>query len=118
MGEFLNKRRTKATLWRVTGNDISGDQQYAAPVEVIVRWEERQVSFTNSAGQDEMSSAIAWMPYDVFEGELLALGTHAATDPLDGTVPTVREIQGFSKVGHLNRDDYERRAFLGARRLR
>jgi len=118
VGEFLNRRRTRATLWRVTGNDLSGDQQYAAPVPVTVRWEERQVVFTNSAGQDEMASAIAWMPYDVFEGEVIALGTHTATDPWDGTVPSAREIQGFIKIPHLQRDDYERRAFLGARRLR
>lgn len=118
MSEFLNRRKTKATLWRVTGNDGFGDQIYAAPVEILVRWEERQVVFTNSAGQDEMASAIAWMPYDVFEGEVIALGSHATTDPWDGTVPSAREIQGFIRVPHLLNDTYERRAFLGARRLR
>lgn len=118
MSEFLNRRTEIATLWRVTGNDGFGDQLYAAPVTVRVRWEERQVVFTNSAGQDEMASAIAWMPYDVFEGEVIALGSHATSDPWDGSVPTAREIQGFIKVRHLLNPTYERRAFLGARRLR
>lgn len=116
MTEFLNRRNSLATLWRVTGNDLSGDQQYAAPVSIRVRWEERQVVFTNSAGQDEMASAIAWMPYDVFEGEVIALGTYTATDPW--TVASAREIQGFIRVPHLLTDQVERRAFLGARRLR
>ena len=116
MGEFLNRRRSKATLWTVTGNDISGDQQYAAPVSILVRWEERKVVFTNSSGQDEMSSAVVWLDRDVNEGDAIVLGTSTAADPW--TVSGAREIQGFIKVPHVLRDDYERRAFLGARRLR
>lgn len=118
MAEFLNRRNETATLWRVTGNDISGDQQYAAPVSIKVRWEERQTVFTNSSGQDEIASAIVWVPYDVFEGEVLALGSFTATDPWDGTVPGAREIQGFVRVPHIINDTVERRAFMGARRLR
>lgn len=116
MSEFLNRRNQRATLWRVTGNDFSGDQQYAAPVSILVRWEERQIVFTNSSGQDEMATAIVWMPYDVFEGEVLALGSFTETDPWD--VAGAREIQGFTNVPHLVNDTVERRAFLGARRLR
>lgn len=124
MSEFLNRRRTKATLWRVSGNDISGDQTYAAPISILVRWEERTVVFTNSAGQDEMASAILWTDLKLFEGEAVAKGTFTTTDPWDGTVldsngnPIAREIQGFIEVPHLLTEQLERRAFLGARRLR
>lgn len=118
MSEFLNRRRTSVTLWRVSGNDISGDQAYDAPVSILVRWEERTVVFTNSAGQDEMASAILWTDLELFEGEVVAKGTFTTTDPWDGTVPKAREIQGFIEVPHLLTEQLERRAFLGARRLR
>lgn len=118
MPEFLNRRNDTATLWRVTGNDISGDQAYAAPVVIKVRWEERQLVFTNSSGQDEMASAVVWTTLEVFEGEVIALGSYTATDPWDGTVPSAREIQGKIRVPHLINSTTEIRAFLGARRLR
>lgn len=116
MSEFLNRRNETATLWRVTGNNSSGDQQYAAPVQIKVRWEERALVFTNSAGQDEMATAVIWVPYDVFEGEVVALGTFTNADPW--VVAGAREIQGFVRITHLIDDSVERRAYLGARRIR
>lgn len=96
---------------------MSGDQQYAAPVQIKVRWEERNLVFTNAAGQDEMATAVVWLPYDVIEGEMIALGTFADADPW--TVPAAKEIQGFVRIPHLiNPSIVERRAYLGARRIR
>lgn len=114
MSEFLNRRNDPATLWRVTGNDLSGDRTYAAPVSIKVRWEERSLVFTNSSGQDEMSTAVVWTPFDVFEGEMIALGTFTDAAPVE----SAREIQGFVRTPHLINSSVERKAYLGARRIR
>lgn len=118
MSEFLNRRNEVATLWRVTGRNVSGDQQYAAPVPIKVRWEERQLVFTNAAGQDEMATAIIWVDpsLGLFEGEVIALGSFSAADPW--TVSGAREIQGFTRVPHLINNSVEYKVYLGARRLR
>ena len=105
--------RNAATYWAVTGVDSSGSPTFAGPSAVKVRWEERQVVFTNAMGEEASAAAVVFVRKDMTPGDFLFLGTSTAADPK--SVTGVREIQGFAKIQRLLGGEYERRAFLAAR---
>lgn len=103
-----------ATYWARSGRDSAGDQTWTAPKLVKVRWEEGHVNFTTAFGDDAVASAVVFVKEDMSAGDALFLGNSAAANPT--TVTGHKLIQGFSKIPALiNRNDWERKAFLSAR---
>ncbi len=107
--------RTAATYWSVTGVDSSGDSTFAAAKAVQVRWEEKQIVFTNASGEQSSAAAIIFVREDMTAGDYLFLGASTAADPT--SVTGARQIQGFSKTPRLLGGGHERKAFVGAKAL-
>ena len=105
--------RDAATYWEVTGVDSSGSPTFAAAKAIRVRWEERQVVFTNASGEVASAASTVFVREDMEAGDYLFLGTSTTADPK--SVTGAQEIQGFSKLQRLHGGEYERRAFLAAK---
>ncbi len=103
----------KATHWALTGTDVSGDPSYDTPAAISCRWEERNVVFTNSEGEEAAASAVVFTKVDVDPGDVLFLGSSTTADPT--AVEGTRRVEGVSKVPQLVGPEFERRAFLSAR---
>ncbi len=103
----------KATHWALTGADVSGDSNFAIPVAIDVRWEERNVVFTNAEGEEAAASAVVFTKVDIDAGDVLFLGSSTTADP--ASVEGARRVEGISKIPQLTGSEFERRAFLSAR---
>ncbi len=111
---WITKNLTaRATLWTVSGVDNSGDPTFAAPRTIKVRWEEKNASFTNAAGEEGLANAVVYLKEDVSFGDFLFDGVSVVADPT--AVVGSREIQGFTKKKQLKGSFFERVAFLNAR---
>ncbi len=105
--------RQRATYWSRTGATNSGDPVFAVAKSIKVRWEARDVAFTNAAGEEARSNAVVFVKEDMTAGDFLFLGASVVADPT--TVVGSSEIQGFMKLPQLIGSAFERRAFLSAR---
>jgi hypothetical protein len=104
------------TLWSLNGVDSAGDPEYAAPVQILGRWEFR-VGLTLDArgehqrsGTAETSTAFVYLAQDVNPDDYLYLGTSVASDPR--TVLNAFRVKGFQKTPGWNATLFERRAFV------
>lgn len=99
-----------ATYWGAPTPNGTGGYTYAAPVTMLVRWEERQQQFNNEQGETLLSNAVVFVPEDVTVGGYLYLGTSGAADP--SAVDGAYEIRQMVKIPDLRNAVSERRAFL------
>lgn len=99
-----------ATLWTRGSVDSYGDPTFAAPVSLLVRWEQKTELFINVRGEERRSNSIVFLDRDVSIGDFLFLGTSTATDPT--AVLEAQQVQDFRKIPSLNGMQYERRAIL------
>ena len=97
----------------MTGADASGDSSFAAPVVIDVRWEERNVVFTNAEGEEAAAAGVVFTKVDVDPGDMLFLGSSTTADP--ASVEGARRVEGVSKIPQLTGSEFERRSFLSAR---
>ncbi len=70
-----------ATHWGVAGRDKFDQIIFDAPVEVLVRWEQKQELFMDSQGKQVLSNAIVYPLEELPIEGYLALGSFATLDP-------------------------------------
>ena len=107
-----------AIYWGDPQSDGMGGRTFGSsyPVELSVRWEQRQELFIDAAGQEKRSQAVVYVAQDVDMGGYLFLGTldnlssAEEADPL--TVDGAHEIRGWAKVPSLKADRYLRKIWL------
>jgi hypothetical protein len=111
--------KQSAVYWAVTGYDGFGGRSFAEPVELAVRWEDRQQLFVDLGGQEAVSRSVAYLGTDVENGGYLYLGTlnDLASDGVDPlTVGDAQEIRSFEKIPSLDGLRFVRKAWLVAGR--
>lgn len=105
-----------AVYWANPQSDGSGGRTFDDPIEVSVRWEDRQELFIDANGQEKTSRAVVHLAQDVDLGGYLYLATLADLssaeegDPLE--VSGAREIRGYAKIPNMKVDAYLRKVWL------
>jgi hypothetical protein len=96
---FKQMLKQDATYWAPNGRDATGAVQYAAPVSLKTRWEDKVQVVTNNHGREVVSKSRAFslVPLEA-EGYLYA-GTSLEADPRN--VANAKEIVAVSKVPDL-----------------
>jgi hypothetical protein len=116
-GRYLSRnRRQTAVYWANPVNPGDGSQTFDTPVEVDVRWEERQELFTDAEGVERVSNAVVFVGSDMvvdeylFLGELTDLASSEEADP--NSVANTQKIRGFRKIPDIRNKYFERKVFL------
>lgn len=112
MSAFSRQLREDLTFWGSPTPNGFGGFTFAAPVGCKGRWEDKQELFIDPAGEQLMSSAVAYPAIDVEIGGYLFLGTSAGADPT--VVGGARRIQQYAKSPSMRAraDEFERKAWL------
>ncbi len=105
-----------ATYWGSPTPLGFGDRSYDTPIEVNVRWEERQEIFVDATGREQKSKAVVYVDQDVdLQGLLFLGGLDDLTSAEEGaptSVESVHEIRGYKNVPRLDGQEFERKAWL------
>lgn len=112
MSWLQNRLNQQATYWEKTGKSTYGDPSFDSPRTILVRWEDKNVVFTNAAGEEAVASSRVFLGEDIRAGDFLFLGVSTTVDPKGLT--DAMKVQGFSKIPQLTGGDFERVAFLSA----
>lgn len=113
---ITNALKQTAVYWGTPVSDGQGGRTFADPVELAVRWEQKQELFRNAAGQESTSSAIVFVGQDVDLGGYLYLGE--LTDISSGEegnpqiVSGAYEIRLCDKTPDFKATNFVRRAWL------
>lgn len=99
-----------ATYWAAPVQNGFGGYSFSAPVQFLVRWEERREQFINLQGKEEHSKAVVFVPQPVDEGGYLFLGESDAPDPTE--VSGAYYIQGIRRTPDLRGLGESIRVFL------
>lgn len=103
-----------AVYWAPLGEDSSGQQAYAAPVEIKCRWTDAQQEFLDKTGQTQMTKSVVMVDRDLTLLGALRLGLIA--DLTDQANPfrnsDTSEIRQTGKVPTLDAKDSVRFVFL------
>ena len=106
---YSRNMRQVATYWARDGNDGFGGVGYAAPVQVMCRWQDSQVLARDTDGNEFTSSAIVYTATPVSPEGRIALGSFASADP----DPTSREIRQVGVSPNLRQTVELNKAWLG-----
>lgn len=99
------------TVWQPGVNDGFGGFTFPAPTLIKGRWEDTQVLFLNSKGEELMSQAVVYVDTDVSVGQYLVEGDLTATaDPT--TLADAHRIKQYMRIPDLRQNDFERKAML------
>ena len=103
-----------AVYWGTPVADGFGGFAYADPVEIAVRWEDKQDKFMSGSGAERISKSIVYSETDFDLNGYLLQGT---LDDLDSTQdPQVEAnafiIQGTAKVPNIKGTTFLRKAYL------
>lgn len=97
---WLDRLLETATYWAPTATPThSGAVQFASPVPVAVRWEDRAERFVDAQGRERISRAVVTVDREVAPDGRLLKGTSAAADPT--TVVDTFPILGVDSVPRL-----------------
>ena len=116
MNLLTSKLKQTAVFWANPVEDGQGGATFDEPVELSVRWEQKQELFADASGQERRSDAVVYVGRDVAVGEYLFLGglddlsTAEAGDPL--IVTGAYEIKKFEKIPDLSTSRYVRKVWL------
>ena len=101
--ESLSRNRHQIlTYWKVTGMDGDGDETFAAPIQVIGKWEKRDRIFHDVRGEERRANNVITTEIEIFTGDFIALGdffTAPIADPK--TVAGAEKIEGSSAIPNL-----------------
>lgn len=110
---FKRSHKQKAVYWGTPVNTGSGYYTYDSPVEINVRWEDRQEKFTDQNGEEQLSRAVVFLSQDVdIQGQLslMQLINLSSTErPEDNSG---WEIKAFRKIPDFKGQNYERKVWL------
>ena len=102
-----------AVYWAFSSVDGWGVITIADPVEVDVRWEDKQVLFRNVDGQEIMSEARVYLNQDVTTKGFLKLCELTDLDSDDSPLANdAKEIKSFQKSPSLDRNIFLRKVML------
>jgi hypothetical protein len=121
MTNFITRNHKQTIVyWKESGRNAQGGSTFAAPVEILGRWIDKQISFSDNTGKETVSSAIVSLGQDVKAGDWLFLGALGdIASAIDETNPNkvadAHEIGGFNKIPDLRGRKFTRRALLNLR---
>ena len=105
-----------AVYWGNPQNDGYGGKTFDTPVELRVRWEDKQELFTDAEGREVRSVAVVYSGVDFDLGGFLYLGelddSGLDSNPVPSEVPSAKEIKQFSKVPNLRGTKFVRKVWL------
>jgi len=113
---LTDKLRQTTVYWGNPQNDGAGGRTFDEPVELSVRWEQRQELFVDANGQESTSKAVVYVDRDVdiggylYLGDLDDLSSTEEGDPL--TVDGAYEIRSFKKLPDIKADRFLRKVWL------
>lgn len=99
-----------ATYWAKSGKDGFGKLTFSSPVEIQVRWQDKQELFINSNGKEELSQTVIYLDQDIYSDDYFYLGSSAITNP--ALVSGANPVKGFSKSTDLNGIEIIRKVWL------
>ena len=113
----LNRKLNQtAVYWGNPVNDGQGGRTFDDPVEVSVRWQQKQELFIDANGQEVRSMAVVYLAQDIVLDGFLYLGTlndisgAEAADPM--TIANAFAIRNFERIPNLKATKYLRVAWL------
>jgi hypothetical protein len=109
-------RKQTAVYWAPTGQDGYGEHTYAQPVELAVRWEERNELFINKEGREVRSEVVVY-PIQALQNEgLLYLGLLSGlTDPQKAnprSIAGIHEIKAVQSLPNFKATQFIHRAWM------
>lgn len=103
------ERHDKAVLWAKTGVGRYGEPTLAAPVELVVRWDDKKIEMADKQGDIVSYDALVVVTQDILIGSLM---WHGGLDDLPGTAyqpeSDVMEVKVFDKCPDLKGRNYRR----------
>ncbi len=107
-------RKQQAVWWAVDSIDKFGQEVYAAPIQIMCRWEDVSKQFLDANGEIQMSQAVVYTDRDTPPKGVLMLGLIASiTDPTNIKENVgAWEIMRFDKLPTLNNKEALRTAYL------
>jgi len=123
MSLLVRMRKQRAIYWSQLSVDAFGARTYEAPIEVVVRWDDKSSQYVNKDNEQVASRATVYVGQDMKAGDMLLLGILEAdsSDLLDSSiVPTpddpkeagAWEIQSFAKIPNLRASEFLRICYL------
>ena len=105
-----------AVYWGAPAQSGWGVMSYGTPVEVSVRWMEKQEKFIDMSGTEAVSKSVVISETDFVLGGRLWLGSLSSLTAAQKADPTVITnclvIRGYNKTPSLDATEFLRRAFL------
>ncbi len=105
-----------AVYWGNPQNDGYGGHTFDTPIQLRVRWEDKQELYNDAEGREKRSSAIVYTQVDLDMGGFLYLGdlddSGLDSDPQPSEVPSAKEIKQWGKVPNLQGTKFVRKAWL------
>lgn len=99
MSRFDRQLHQTATYWAPLDTDLFGKKTYEAPVQLTVRWEDKQELYHNKHGQQVVSKSRIFLSQNVDLDGYILLGTSVETDPV--LVTGAEEIQQIARIPDL-----------------
>jgi len=78
---YFNLLTDVATHWTSGQNDGYGGVTYSTPVQLFVRWEDKEDLHQDMEGEEFISSAIVYTSTELSNNDWLYLGTSAQANP-------------------------------------
>lgn len=113
---LANLLKQVAVYWGDPSSDGYGGRTFDDPVEINVRWQDRQELFVDAQGREQTSRAVVYVATDLNIGGYLYLGALADLssaeegDPL--SISTAYEIRSISKTPDIGADRFARKVWL------
>lgn len=110
------KLNQTAVYWGNPINDGQGGRTFDDPVEISVRWEQRQELFVDDSNKKVTSRVVLYLAQDVMVGGFMFLGTlndissAEEADPL--TLQNALVIRNFQSVSNVKATIFLRRVWL------
>lgn len=113
---FSRMLKQTAVYWANPVSDGIGGRTFADPVEISVRWEDKNEMFISTTGQESRSMAIVYAAIDLVEGGYLYLGTlddlssGEELNPL--SIDNAHAILGIHKIPNIKANVFLRKAWM------
>ena len=105
-----------AVYWGNPRNDGMGGKTYDSPVEIPVRWDDKQQLIAGSNGKEITSDATVLVTQDLDQEGLLWLGFLQELNSNSNPPEDAREIKGREKVPMIRKtDQFVRIVYLSSR---
>jgi hypothetical protein len=106
---ITRKLNQTAIYWANSVNDGFGGFTFDAPVDIAVRWEDKQEKYISMKGEEQISNALVYLSIDVKVGEYLMLGT---LDDQDSSPDPQKEDTAFRIMAILKSPNVKATNFL------